>query len=493
MKKYNIYSKRPSEIFIGLIGPVGVDKNFIYNILKDNLAKYNYTTEHIKISRLIKGVYKKKAKWTNEYMRLNKLMDLGNEIRNKTNNNSILSMYSIAEIGQIRKTKYKDKICKVAYIIDSLKHPDEVKELRKIYGQGFYLIAIHIEKEKRISYLIERKNIKYKKKAEELIQRDEHEDLRYGQQTRNAFQSADFFIHYDGNEDKTSNSIARTTRIIFGDPFTTPTFNEYSMFMAYASSIRSGDLSRQVGAVISIDNDIISTGANDCPKFGGGLYWPIYDPKKYDIKDILGGRDYTNEYDPNVKEKDEIINRIVKDVKYSEIEKVKLNIENSGLSEITEYGRVVHAEMEALLSCARRNISCRGATLYCTTFPCHICAKHIVAAGIKQVLYIEPYPKSKSFELFKDSISDNKNDENKKLIFQPFVGVGPRLFINLFSLHLSNGRMIRRKDDKGKKAGWSPSRAYPRLPLFPVSYRDLEKISAQTSIELFKHYKIGGL
>lgn len=45
----------------------------------------------------------------------------------------------------------------------------------------------------------------------------------------------------------------------------------------YLSSLRSADLSRQVGAVISKDRNIISTGANDIPKFGGGQYWPEFD------------------------------------------------------------------------------------------------------------------------------------------------------------------------------------------------------------------------
>ena len=44
-----------------------------------------------------------------------------------------------------------------------------------------------------------------------------------------------------------------------------------------------------------------------------------------------------------------------------------------------------HAEMEALLSCARSGVSTRGATLYSTTFPCHNCAKHIIAAGVARV------------------------------------------------------------------------------------------------------------
>jgi deoxycytidylate deaminase len=60
--------------------------------------------------------------------------------------------------------------------------------------------------------------------------------------------------------------------------------------------------------------------------------------------------------------------------------------------------------MEALMSCARRGITSIGATVYCTTFPCHNCAKHIVAAGIARVVFVEPYSKSKALDFHDDSI-----------------------------------------------------------------------------------------
>jgi deoxycytidylate deaminase len=70
---------------------------------------------------------------------------------------------------------------------------------------------------------------------------------------------------------------------------------------------------------------------------------------------------------------------------------------------LTEFGRDVHAEMSAIVSAARRGTSTEGAYLYCTTFPCHNCAKHIIAAGIRQVVYVEPYAKSFAAEFHLDS------------------------------------------------------------------------------------------
>ncbi len=94
---------------------------------------------------------------------------------------------------------------------------------------------------------------------------------------------------------------------------------------------------------------------------------------------------------------------------------------------MTEFGRVVHAEMDALLSCNRAGIPTIGSTLYCTTLPCHNCAKHINASGITRVVYVEPYPKSRALDFHSESIqlkselestsgSTNKELDSKKEI-----------------------------------------------------------------------------
>ena len=67
------------------------------------------------------------------------------------------------------------------------------------------------------------------------------------------------------------------------------------MFMAYAASLRSGDLSRQVGAaIIDAEGDLLSVGCNDVPKCGGGLYGP----EKGSQRDIEIGCD-SNELEKN--------------------------------------------------------------------------------------------------------------------------------------------------------------------------------------------------
>jgi dCMP deaminase len=64
--------------------------------------------------------------------------------------------------------------------------------------------------------------------------------------------------------------------------------------------------------------------------------------------------------------------------------------------------RTLHAEQNALLQAAKIGVSTDGATMYVTCQPCNNCAKMIINAGIKRVIYEGDYPDEFSKELFKD-------------------------------------------------------------------------------------------
>jgi deoxycytidylate deaminase len=88
--------------------------------------------------------------------------------------------------------------------------------------------------------------------------------------------------------------------------------------------------------------------------------------------------------------------------------------------------------MEAILSASRSGKgSLVGAVLYTTTFPCHNCARHIVAAGISRVYFIEPYPKSLAHDLHPDSIALDER-ESAKVVFAQYEGVAPKNVFKLF-------------------------------------------------------------
>ncbi len=147
------------------------------------------------------------------------------------------------------------------------------------------------------------------------------------------------------------------------------------------------------------------------------------------------------------------------------VESLPADLRAGGLNELTEFGRAVHAEMNALLDAARRGIAVQGATLYTTTFPCHNCARHIIGAGVKRVVFIEPYPKSRSEELHSDAVRfDGLEDEgdDERIFFASFVGVAPRRYREMFDA-AERERLghIGRQDGEGHKKTLDKATAVP--------------------------------
>lgn len=477
------YHARDCELVLGLVSPVGVNHDDIENRLKDFLRQFRYEVNYVHLSKISKKYFpdwQKEAE--DEVQRLDYGMEVGTAIREHFRRGDMYALAAIAEINSSRDLEGDDTKprFRTIHIIRSLKHADEVNTLREVYGNGFFLLGVSARNETRKNYLENQKGVP-EEETYRLIARDDKEKNPFGQQTRNVFQLADAFITTDDHE-RLSNQLIRILELLFSNPHTSPTEEEYAMFMAYAASLRSADLSRQVGAVIANKHgDIISTGANDVPRFGGGLYWPTTTENG-----ISDERDYIWKKDMNEEERNKIIDEVVNlaigpDGGEEEISAARKRLEKSRINDLTEFGRAVHAEMEALLQASRTGIPVRNSKLYTTTFPCHNCAKHIVAAGVQEVIYIEPYPKSYAINLHKDSIdNENRNSENK-VNFKQFVGIGPRKFIDLFSMNLGNGRKIIRKE-KGVNYNWERTSSELRIPMPPLSYLDSE-IAISTELQ----------
>ncbi len=495
-----------TELIIGLVGPIGTNLRGVKHVLEKHIENTGYCIKEVKVSKdVIPGLVDVDVSRLDKFSRYDKLIKAGNAAREQAKDvdglhkgNASLACGAAAVIFSNRnepenteKDTQKLPNFKTAYVIDSIKRPEEVDFLRATYPHGFVLVGVYETENDRIDNLcgLYQEHMS-RTKAEELIERDAAEEREaYGQRVRDTFQKADFFVHSTKDLSRLECDLERLVRIWFGDPFVTPTFDEFAMYMAFASSLRSADLSRQVGAVISRDEEILSTGANDVPKFGGGLYWPLREGAC--VSDATDGRDFKLGVDSNRSQQLEMVNEITNSIieNYDGIDRDELKelIESTSISDITEYGRVVHAEMEAMLSCARNAISTRGATVYSTTFPCHNCAKHIVAAGINRVLYIEPYAKSKAFEFHTDSIAKVDPDqlEYDKVSFEPFVGVGPRKFFDLFSMrHGSSYKMTRKNKMTGTKREWDIQNSQLRLQMLPNSYLDLEFEASQIFTKL---------
>lgn len=463
------------ELVIGLVAAVGTDLEFAERTITDHLHSFNYDVELLRLSALAEIEAKRlrvKIKDKPEFERIRTHMNAGDKVRERYGDDWLV-IKAILDINGRRDTPLAPR-GKRAYILRSLKHPKEVETLRRVYGPGFFLISLFSTEKERFEYLTRTKRCS-KKDAQALMQRDlEEEDNTHGQRTRDTFALGDVFIYR--SSEHAEQKLRDFLNLAFGHPFITPEPDEYAMFLAFAASLRSAQLGRQVGAiVVSANRDVVGTGCNDVPRGGGGLYWPGPDDK----------RDHIQEFDSNDRRRDEIVDDVFERLKRAKLlekgsdgTRFKEALNLSILHEITEYGRPVHAEMEALLSCARNGVSPLGGTLYTTTFPCHNCAKHIVAAGIKRVVYIEPYPKSKATDLHSDAIVIEGSAMDNRVVFAPFIGVGPRRFIELFSLEPGPGRKIVRKKNSAI-AKWDSAKAQLRAPMQLANYMDLEAASAQ--------------
>jgi deoxycytidylate deaminase len=463
------------ELVVGLVAAVGTDLEFFERLLGDHLEKFGFDCNVIRLSQFLRaidpGSLGIEVRERPEGERLNSYMDAGDKLRHLTGRDDILALYAVSAINQSRPLQ-NPAFPHRAHILRSLKHPDEVHALRRIYGDGFYLIGVYSSEEDRLRFLTHDKNI-HEVVARQLVRRDQEEAVSFGQQTRDAFQLADVFINLQKSPKE---DLWRFLDLLFGSPYISPTPDENAMFIAYSSSLRSASLSRQVGAVVTAERgELIAVGANDVPSCGGGLYWTGPDDE----------RDHVWGFDSNDRQRNEIILDVMKRLRHwgptaalsdeDLLREGKKLLAGSPLNDLTEYGRAVHAEMEALLSCARSGVSPRGGTLYSTTFPCHNCAKHIVAAGLKRVVYVEPYPKSKAENLHSDSITVEKRDQDK-VLFEPFVGVAARRYFDLFSMNLGSGYRLNRKME-GKAVNWDRATARLRVAMPPTSYIDRERLA----------------
>ena len=241
-------------------------------------------------------------------------MDAGDSLRRDLARGDAVALLGIPEIRAARETITHDKQIpapRKAYIIHSLKRPEEVKTLQRIYGRAFHLVAAFASRDVRVTTFAARiaesrhefDHDKYRMVAEDFIRRDEMDATKeFGQDVRETFPASDVFIDAS-SRNSMATEIGRFVDLVFGKPFETPTPDEVGMYFAHAAALRSADLSRQVGAVImGGPGEIISIGCNDVPKPLGGHYW-AGDPN--DARDFILG------YDPNAKIKIEMVSEII--------------------------------------------------------------------------------------------------------------------------------------------------------------------------------------
>lgn len=485
----SLASRDTPELVFAFVGPIGSGVSTISELIEKKMREvFAYKVDVIKISDLIKEEASKvgiKPTWSDAVSRAEKLQEIGNALRQKFGPEHLANR-AIEKINERRPTSGSAPANadprRHLTIIDAVKHPEELRILSRVYGDLFYTFCVFAPESVRIKRLF--KNGIRKSFIDQIFEVDENEGNSFGQKVRDTSHLADFFILNDqDNYEVVEKTINRYLEIIFGTNVHTPLLDEMAMYGAIAAARGSACLSRQVGAVIyNSQGELIGQGCNDVPRGGGGLYRAedgAYDHRCYKWKGKVCHND---------SEKHERYNEIVRTLKDNGLlscdeGQARKIIASTRLKDLIEFSRAVHAEMEAIISVARNaNEGIVGATLYCTTFPCHSCARHIVASGISRVVYIEPYAKSLATRLHDDSLADAPTGKGH-VVYQPYQGVAPRnidRFFGVRSERKRDGKVIDRLSCDALPVGVAP--------LDGIAIRETLVIAEAAALEL----QVGG-
>lgn len=494
----DVDSRVRPELAFGLVGPLGTDVSLIERHLKDALAAVGYNTETLRLSRLMREIPKDPWNLLTDQSRDTEIeshIRAGNELRRTLGRNDALALLGLGALREHREKTGGDpnrQLPSFAAVFRSLKKPEEIETLRRIYGPAFFVIAAHCPRGRRVRDLARRiaedhfdnHAEKYLSAAEALVAIDESEvEDDAGQDVRKAFSLADVIVNAADNRSLLA-QITRFVELLFGNTLHTPSQDEQGMFLARAAALRSASLARQVGAVICRpDGSVVSIGCNEVARSGGGQYWPGDEPD---------GRDFQLGYDSSDGMRDSLLGDVMGRLRNAGWLSADLQglsqkqlvdralregshpiMKDAQFTSTIDYVRAVHAEMAAITEAARHGLATAGCELFTTTFPCHDCAKHMLAAGIGRVVYIEPYPKSLVGELFEDSvIIDGDVREHTKLRIDPFIGIAPARYGDLFAL-----QKRRRKTRDGRLIAWKAAESAPLLPDYLPS--GLVRLSAE--------------
>ncbi len=503
------------ELIFGMVRAIGTNLKPVQNAIVRNLKLAGVLPRSIRLSveigkqPLVKDIAEP---YGNAYYRYDHYMTAGDALRSFADTPEAAAILAMSVMQRHRASLERQARNRgfrgVAFILNSLMHPAEIRLLRDVYGPRLFVISAYAHEGDRRNELEEdltEASLDMDQPVSDLVDDLMERDRGRGYPTgtllattleperhlplsiEKTFELGDVFIDTTPAKRVINEDISRIISLIFGDPRLSPTRDEMGMAYAYSARLRSADLSRQVGAAICDgDGQVQSTGTNEVPKFGGGQYWVgaaevhrdveegfdsgervrrnvfsdliarlIEDPRWLEAALGEGGglsdafRARLSQIAERCRQERELLDReddlAADDVEGTERRGPMTAAVEAALSsrtiaasrffDVIEYGRAVHAEMAAICSAALRGVPIRGSVIYSTTFPCHECARHIVACGLTRVVYIEPYPKSRVAQLYRDSVAIAHRERlvSTRLVFQPFMGVSPRRHSDLFS------------------------------------------------------------
>jgi len=498
-----------NELFIAVVAAVGADIGLVISQIGTRLSEYSYEVHNLRLSTYLAEHADEDFRELPFDERVWAAMTAGDDLRRGWDRSDALALHAISDIVATREQIWKKRagegtedeleerpppLDRHAFVIRSLKTPDELETLRAVYGPRLIVVAAFSPRDERLAHLAREIEDSrgsddqgtWARTPEELVDRDEKEEQRSrGQDVSGTFHRADFFVR-GWDREVIEDDLKRAFEILFGEPFRTPTPDEYCQFMATGAALRSAELPRQVGAAIATpDGSLISLGTNEVPKAGGGSFWDGAEDgnREFEASEIDTNRKHFDQLGGQLADAvDSELRRVIEEekdvdvlpaqrldeVRAAAVESLPAALRDAGLKELTEFGRAVHAEMNALLDAGRRGIAVQDATLFTTTFPCHNCARHIIGAGIARVVFVEPYTKSRAADLHGDAVivdelggHGNESDRDR-ITVEAFVGVAPRRYLEMFDA-AARERLghCARQDDRGQRQRLDKKSAVP--------------------------------
>ncbi len=379
----------PAEIdnpqIIGLTGSFGSGCSYI---AKNILKKRGY--EILSLAEILKEEFKtQKGKDAVKSPR-RELQDFGDEIREEKGRDFLASKV----IQQVDKSVAKNESKK--WVVKSIRNPSEVLAFRE-RSRNFFLFGVYADVEVRWNRVRGEYNNDKRQFDDDDRNDSGRNNPRHGQRVGDCFYEADVVIRNNDDFDVVGNAdfvrfeeqLEQYVQLT-EEPLTRKKpirKEEPLMAMAYALSQRSSCLKRKVGAVIVDEvGNVVSSGYNEVPRHEQPCeqrYRGCYREWLYSelFKQLLGKF-------KELKGKEEELKKVFR-----------------GAFKMMDKCRALHAEDIAIVNLARSgtSVSLPSCVLYTTTYPCRQCASRISDAGIKRVIYLEPYPDKEARLILKGS------------------------------------------------------------------------------------------
>lgn len=195
------FVKQPELVF-GLVGPIGVDLDYVTEVLVEALESVGYRNARtIRITQLMREVPAGlPLDATGHIDSFRQRISYANRVRGLLGRNDALAILAVSAIRQFRSEERgneEEPLPGQAYIVRQLKRPEEVKLLRSVYGKQFVQLSVHAPQDYRIRRITVQEvnsrqglisNVDAESAARALVQQDEIEDTEgSGQNVRDAF------------------------------------------------------------------------------------------------------------------------------------------------------------------------------------------------------------------------------------------------------------------------------------------------------------------